>query len=152
MRTRDIISSLFWAAIGIGISYGGYDLGLGDLHNPGGGFMFFWVGVIMTGLSFGILVQALRQKAIPGEMKSISEGISFKKISSVLAVLFIYAFLLTPLGFIPATILLLIFLFRAVEPIGWAKTILGAVVITLVTYGVFQLWLQCQLPSGLLGG
>jgi putative tricarboxylic transport membrane protein len=152
MKSRDIISSLFWAAIGIGIGCGGYELGLGDLHNPGGGFIFFWVGVIVIGLSFGILARAVRQKTIAGEMKAVWTGISFKKIVSVLAVLFIYAYLLTPIGFIPATILLLIFLFKAVEPQRWSWAILGAVVSTLAAYSVFQLWLQCQLPPGLLGG
>ena len=151
MRSRDIISSLFWAAVGIGICCGGYDLGLGNLQDPGGGFMFFWVGVIMIGLSGSILIRAVREKAIAGEMKAVWAGISWKKIVSVLAVLFIYAYFLTPLGFIPATIFLLIFLFKAVEPQRWSWAILGAVVSTLAAYGVFRLWLQCQLPPGLLG-
>lgn len=151
MRSRDIISSLFWAAMGIGVCGGGYELGIGNLHDPGGGFIFFWVGVLMIGLSFGILARAVRQKATTGEMKAVWAGISLKKIVSVLAVLFIYAYLLTPLGFIPATILLLIFLFKAVEPQRWSWAILGAVVSTLAAYSVFRLWLQCQLPPGLLG-
>ncbi len=151
VRSRDIISSLFWAVMGIGICWGGYELELGNLHDPGGGFMFFWVGVIMVGLSCGILARAIRQTATAGEMKAVWAGISWKKIVSVLAVLFIYAYLLTPLGFIPATILLLIFLFKAVEPQRWSWAILGAVVSTLAAYGVFRLWLQCQLPPGLLG-
>jgi len=151
MRSRDIISSLLWAAMGIGICYGGYELGLGSLHDPGGGFIFFWVGVIMIGLSFSILAQAVRQKAIATEMTTAWAGTSLKKIVSVLAALFIYAYLLTPLGFIPATILLLLFLFKAVEPQRWSWAVLGAVVSTLVAYGVFQLWLKCQLPSGILG-
>lgn len=151
MRSRDIISSLFWAAMGIGICWGGYDLELGSLHDPGGGFMFFWVGVIMIGLSCGILVRAVRQKTIAGEMQALWAGIAWKKIVSVLAALFAYAYFLTPLGFIPATILLLIFLFKAVEPQRWSWAVLGAVVSTLAAYSVFRLWLQCQLPPGLLG-
>jgi len=151
VRSRDIISSLFWAAVGIGICCGGYNLGLGNLQEPGGGFIFFWVGVIMIGLSLGILIQAARGKAVQGELKGIWAGIRWGKVVSVLAALFIYAYLFTPLGFIPATILLLIFLFKAVEPQRWSWAILGAVVSTLAAYGVFRLWLQCQLPQGLLG-
>ena len=151
MRSRDIISSLFWAAVGIGICCGGYNLGLGNLQEPGGGFIFFWVGVIMIGLSLGILIQAARGKAVQGELKGIWAGIRWGKVVSVLAALFIYAYLFTPLGFIPATILLLIFLFKAVEPQKWSWAILGAIVSTLAAYGVFRLWLQCQLPQGLLG-
>ena len=152
MRIKDIISSLFWAAMGIGICCGGYDLGLGSLNDPGGGFMFFWVGVIMFGLSCSIFIRAAKEKAVVGEVTSVWAGISLTKIAAVLVALFIYAYLLTPLGFIPTTILLLIFLFKAVEPQRWSWAIIGAVISTLVAYSVFQLWLQCQLPPGLLGG
>ncbi len=33
----------------MGVCYGGYDLELGTLRDPGSGFMFFWVGIIMIG-------------------------------------------------------------------------------------------------------
>lgn len=152
MRTADISSSLFWMAIGLGICWGGYDLGLGNLNDPGSGFMFFWVGVIMACLSGVVLIQAARQKAVRGEMKASWAGIAYKKVIAVIAALFIYAYLLNPLGFILATTLLMIFLFKAVEPQRWSIAILGAVASTLAAYGLFRLWLQCQLPLGLLGG
>ncbi len=151
MRSRDIISSLFWAAMGIGTCYGGYKLDLGTLRDPGGGFIFFWIGVIMIGLSLGILIPAVRRKVTKGEMKAIWAGISWKKMVSVLAALFIYAYVFIPLGFILSTIFLLIFLFKAVEPQKWSWAILGAIVSTLAAYGVFRLWLGCQLPQGFLG-
>ena len=105
----------------------------------------------MIGLSLGILIQAARGKAVQGELKGIWAGIRWGKVVSVLAALFIYAYLFTPLGFILTTIPLLIFLFKAVEPQKWSWAILGAIVSTLAAYGVFRLWLQCQLPQGLLG-
>jgi putative tricarboxylic transport membrane protein len=151
VRGRDIISSLFWLAMGIGVCYGGYDLGLGSLHDPGGGFIFFWAGVIMAGLSIGVLVQSLRQKAEKGALRALWAGIPWKKIVPVVAALFVYAYVFTPLGFILATVLLLIFLFKAVEPQRWSWAILGAVISTLAVYGVFRLLLNCQLPEGLLG-
>jgi putative tricarboxylic transport membrane protein len=138
-------------AIGLGVCYGGYDLGLGNLNDPGGGFIFFWVGVIMIGLSFGIFIRAIRKKAIKGEMKAVWTEISWKKIIPVLAALFIYSYLFTPLGFILSTIFLLIFLFKAVEPQKWSWAIFGAIVSTLAAYGLFRLWLNCQLPQGFFG-
>lgn len=137
--------------MGIGIAYGGYDLDLGSLNDPGSGFMFFWAGLIMIGLSLIVLVKAVREKATKGELKSLWTDIRWKKVLSVLAALFIYAYLLTSLGFILTTILLLIFLFKAVEPQKWSWAIAGAIVFTLATYGLFRLWLGCQLPQGFLG-
>jgi putative tricarboxylic transport membrane protein len=138
-------------AMGIGISYGGYDLDMGSLHDPGSGFMFFWVGLFMIGLSLIIFIKAVRGKDPKGELKVLWTEIRWKKLVSVMAALFIYAYVLTPLGFILTTILLLIFLFKAVEPQKWSWAIMGAIVCTLATYGLFRLWLGCQLPQGLLG-
>jgi putative tricarboxylic transport membrane protein len=151
VKTRDIISSLFWMVLGGGISYGGHQLSIGTLQEPGSGFMFFWLGIIMIGLSLFILIPALRRKGAGGELPAAWAGVRWEKVISVLAALFIYAYALTPLGFVPTTILLLIFLFKAIEPQKWSWAILGAVVSTLAAYGLFQVWLGCQLPRGFLG-
>jgi putative tricarboxylic transport membrane protein len=151
VKKRDIISSLFWMAMGIGVCYGGYDLDLGTLHDPGSGFMFFWVGIIMIGLSLGILIRAMKATAVAGELKALLTGIRWKKVVFILVALLLYAYVFVPLGFILSTILLLIFLFKAVEPQRWSWAILGAIISTLAAYGVFHLWLRSPLPKGFLG-
>ena len=152
MKGRDIISSLFWMTIGIFVCYEAYKLELGTLRDPGSGFVFFWAGIIMIGLSLGILIQAIRETAVPGELKRVLwTEIRWKKIVIVLVVLFLYAYIFTPLGFILSTFLLLTFLFKAVEPQSWTKAILAAIVSALTSYVIFQLWLGSQLPKGFLG-
>ena len=152
VKRRDIISSIFWLALGMGICYGGYNLEVGSLNDPGSGFMFFWVGIFMIALSVGILFRAIKETAVPGELKRVFwTEIRLMKIISVLAALVLYAYLFTFLGFILSTVLLLIFLFKVVEPQTWTKAILGAVISSLTAYAVFHLWLGSQLPLGLLG-
>jgi len=152
VKSRDIISSLFWLALGIGICYEAYQLELGTLRDPGSGFIFFWVGIIMIGLSLGVFIRAIKENAIPGELKkAFWTEIWWRKILSVLAALFLYATVFTFLGFILSTFLLLTFLFKAVEPQSWMKAILGAIISTLTAYALFHLWLGSQLPRGLLG-
>jgi putative tricarboxylic transport membrane protein len=151
MKNRDFFSSLFWLIIGAGVCYAGYDLELGTLHDPGSGFIFFWVGIIMVGLSLVVMVPALREKNKAGEMKVIWSKLQWKKIVSVLVALFLYGYFFQTLGFILSTVLLLIFLFKAVEPQRWSVAILGAILSSLVAYMVFQVWLGSQLPRGLLG-
>ncbi len=138
-------------AVGIGVCYGGYDLDLGTLPDPGSGFMFFWVGIIMVGLSLGILIRAMRKTGIAGELKILWTEIRLKKVVSILFALFLYAYIFVPLGFILSTILLLIFLFKAVEPQKWSWAILGAIISTFAAYGIFHLWLRSPLPKGFLG-
>ncbi len=151
MKSKDIVSSLFWMAMGVGVCYGGVDLELGTLHDPGSGFMFFWVGAIMSGLSLFIFIRAMRDKGKAGEMKILWSQVKWKKNIYVLAALFLYAYAFSHLGFILSTVPLLIFLFKAVEPQRWSVAILGAILSVLTSYAVFQLWLGAQLPRGFLG-
>ncbi len=151
MKNRDLFSSLFWLAMGAGVCYGGYDLELGTLHDPGSGFMFFWVGAIMIGLSLFIFIRAIRERGKAEETKILWSQVQWKKNIYVLAALFLYAYAFSPLGFILSTVLLLIFLFKAVEPQRWSVAILGALLSTLTSYAVFHLWLGTQLPKGFLG-
>jgi len=138
-------------AVGLGVCYGGYDLELGTLRDPGSGFMFFWVGLIMIGLSLAVLVKAVRMKPDQKGGGLLRGEVRWAKILSVLAVLVLYAYVFPHLGFILSTVLLLLFLFKAVEPQKWSWAVLGAVISTLTAYGVFQLWLGTQLPRGFLG-
>jgi putative tricarboxylic transport membrane protein len=150
VKIRDIISSLFWMVIGAAVCYGGYDLELGTLRDPGSGFMFFWVGIIMMGLSLSLFLRAIGEKTKAGEMKLVWSEVQWKKIVWVIIALFLYAYAFTALGFILCTTLLLIFLFKAIEPQRWSVAVLGAVLSTLTAYLVFQVWLGSQLPKGLL--
>jgi len=151
MKNRDLLSSLFWLAMGAGVCYGGYDLEVGTLHDPGSGFMFFWVGIIMIGLSLIVFIRALREKGKAGEAKVLWSQVKWRKNVYVLAALFLYAYAFSSLGFILSTVLLLIFLFKAVEPQRWAVAIAGAFLSTLTSYAVFHLWLGTQLPRGFWG-
>ncbi len=151
MKKRDIISSLFWMAMGLGVCYGGYDLGLGTFHDPGSGFMFFGVGIILIGLSLIILIRAIKERPAIGELKVLWTGIRWKQVITILLALLLYAYLFVPLGFILSTVLLLIFLFKAVEPQRWRWAILGAIISTFAAYGVFHVWLKSPLPKGFLG-
>jgi len=138
-------------AMGIGIACGGYDLDVGSPRDPGSGFIFFWVGLIMSGLSLIIVIGAVREKGVKGELIKLVTEVHWQKVISVLAALVIYAYALERLGFIVSTVALLIFLFKAVEPQKWSWAILGAIVSTMAAYGLFHVWLGCQLPRGILG-
>jgi len=137
--------------LGLGVSYGGWDLDLGTLHDPGSGFMFFWVGIIMVGLSLSVFVQGVRTRADSPGIRAVFSGLRWPKVVYVLIALSLYAYGFNLLGFILATVLLLIFLFKAIEPQRWSIAILGAVGSSVAAYLVFQVWLGSQLPKGLLG-
>jgi hypothetical protein len=68
----------------------------------------------------------------------------------VLLALFLYVALLNTLGFLLCTLLLLIFLFRAVEPYPWHTVLLASVLSLASVYAVFVLLMDVRLPSGIL--
>jgi putative tricarboxylic transport membrane protein len=151
MRARDIQSALFWIAIGAGVAYAGYDLELGTATEPGSGFMLFWVGLIMVGLAAIVLVNALRtpKAEAPAAAPIVAPGRALPLVGVVVA-LVLYAYLLQWLGFIVSTILLLIFLFKAIEPQRWSVAIGGAVATAVLAYLLFSVYLGAQLPKGVL--
>jgi hypothetical protein len=64
--------------------------------------------------------------------------------------LFFYALLMETIGFIPVTLLLFIFLLGIIEKKRWFYTIFVSIVVTVISYLIFETWLQSQLPRGLL--
>jgi len=68
MDKADRASGLFWLVFSLFVSYQSYKLGLGILHQPGPGFLFFWTGVVTAILSLIIIVMSLRNR--PAEENS----------------------------------------------------------------------------------
>jgi putative tricarboxylic transport membrane protein len=64
--------------------------------------------------------------------------------------LILYSVFLRDLGFLISTFILAIYLYRLLEPSEWTETLVAAVLTTLGFYLVFQVWLEVQLPRGLL--
>ncbi|MBM4314816.1 MAG: tripartite tricarboxylate transporter TctB family protein, partial [Deltaproteobacteria bacterium] len=73
------------------------------------------------------------------------------KLFFTLALLFIYTLLFNTLGFIIATIPLLFFLYRLMEPRPWWVALIASVVTTGLFYLGFKVGLDSQLPPGILG-
>ena len=146
MNRADVASSLLWAGVGAYVCYAGWDLELGSVHDPGSGFMLFWVGVVILLLAAIVLVGAVRRKPDTGPHMVWSDR--WKKVAMVVAALVAYAWVLSWLGFIGTTFVLLVVLFKFVEPQRWWVALGGAVASTLVAYAVFHLWLGAPLPPG----
>ena len=128
-----------------------YRLGLGTLHQPGPGFLFFWAGIALGIMALVVLIRAwISQKAGEPEI-SIFGTQNTRKIILVLISLFLYAMLMETLGFILVTLLLFIFLLGIIEKKRWWFTVFVSVVVTVIAYLIFEIWLKSQLPKGLLG-
>jgi putative tricarboxylic transport membrane protein len=148
------IESILWLVIGVYTAISAYRLGLGKLRQPGPGFIFFLAASLLIILSIIDLGMALigKSKTDKDEKNEpIWLGVRWQKVLLVLTGLSIYAYVFNFLGFLLSTFLLMIFLFKAVEPTKWWKSILGTLITILISYGVFRIWLKVPFPTGVLG-
>jgi len=150
MEKADRASGLFWFLFSLFVSYESYKLGLGNLYQPGPGFLFFWTGVVTAILSLIIIVTSLRNRPPDEAKESIFVKWNVTKIVLVLISLFLYALLIEWLGFLIVTLLLFIFLLGVIEKKRWWFAVSVSLLVTALTYMVFEVALQSQLPKGLL--
>ncbi len=151
MIRADRISGIFWLCFAVLAMIESYRLGLGTLHKPGPGFLFFWVNIVLGIMSLVVLIRAWMSKKEEGPPPAIFGTQNVLKIVLVLASLFIYVLLMETVGFIPVTLMLFIFLLGIIEKKKWYYTAFVSILVTVISYLIFETWLQSQLPKGWLG-
>ena len=135
--------------LGLYVITSGVRLGFGEWRDPGPGFIAVVSGAVLLFLSALWLVMTLVKKwGLEPTKRFFAESDSYKRVLLTLLSLVIFALLLDWVGFMISTLLLLVFLFRAIEPQRWKLAIPLAIGITILCVIVFQLWLQVQFPEG----
>jgi putative tricarboxylic transport membrane protein len=150
MGKADRISGFFWFIFSVFGAYQSYKLGLGTLHQPGPGFLFFWTGTLVAILSLIVILRSLRKLSLVEERESSFGKWNISKVVYVLSSLFLYALLMEHLGFLIVTLLLFLFLLGVIEKKSWPYTFLVSLVVMAMSYLVFEVGLQSQLPKGIL--
>ncbi|HME46162.1 MAG TPA: tripartite tricarboxylate transporter TctB family protein [Syntrophorhabdales bacterium] len=151
MMKKDLRSSLVWLAAAIAISIESSRLGLGTLHSPGPGLYPFSIGIIMIFLSAIIAGSSLIGHRESGDEEEAEENANTKDLLLVLVALFLYAIFLERLGFLLSTGAFILFILKVIEKKKWYIAVFFAVVATALIYVVFNLWLDSNLPRGILG-
>jgi succinate dehydrogenase hydrophobic anchor subunit len=153
MRKGDIWGSVLLLAIGSAVCYGSARLGVGSWTVPGPGFLPFGAGLVLTLLSLAVLILTLTRKeaALRQTTQFWSQPDSYKTLLLLLVSLVAYNIIWVRLGYTLTTVLYMGFLFRFVGKRSWGVSVGGAAVTSVLTYALFQLFLQAQLPTGILG-
>ncbi len=143
----DHVSGLFWLLFGGYVIYESRLYGLGSLTDPGPGFLLFNSGIGLAGLSCLVFIKEI-VKPETESLPFLWEGVPWWKPGLCFFSLLLYTLIVSRLGFLLATFLLLVYLFtigRTEKKIMALPIALGTVVIA---YLVFDILLQCQLPRG----
>lgn len=154
MPSRDIVSSLVWLGVGIVFLIGGLHAGLFRRGIPGSGLLPFVVALSLMALSLIVFFSALTRKkggARRGGEKFFPERDSFKKISFGLIALFLYGVALEFIGYLATTFIFLLFTFRLMERAKWQTPLVLAVSAAILSYLLFVILLEVQLPRGIIG-
>ena len=148
MNRHDKWSGAIGILIGLAFCIASVSLGLGEVHQPGPGFLPFLVGAILLLLSVIIFVPALRKKKMTNEEKSARGMGKYRKGGLILLALVFYNLTLGFLGFSVMTFFFVVFLMKIVEAQRWPRTIVTALCSAAGFYFVFQSWLMLDLPRG----
>jgi len=153
LKRYDQIGALFWLFLALVICLASSKLPLGTWYDPGAGFLPLGSGIILGLLSGAAYGQSLPKSSQRFKDFFPSRG-AWKNLILVLVALFGYALSLEALGFLVATFLLLVLLFRGMRGTQhqrWIVTIAGSALVSFVSYVIFELWLKARLPQGLFG-
>jgi hypothetical protein len=112
---------------------------------PQSGFMPLWYGVILVGLTVTVVINLFRQKDDAKAEDPISKPLI------VLAAFAAGIAGLEPMGFGPATFLMLLFMFAFIERLPIISSVLVSAATTAVLFLIFRTWLKVGLPIGPLG-
>ena len=156
MKKYLLADGLIWVLLGIGICAGSISLKLGNFHTPGAGFLPFLSGLLLGIFGLILMLSTLfsqereEKNEVDGKDRARRHWRRFLNPSLTVVILFGYILLLEPLGFLLTTFVCLLLLFKLAEPRKWVTPIVLSGSTAILSYLVFSVWLQCQLPKGLL--
>lgn len=154
MCRKEMLEVTFWLALAAIICIQSVRLDLGMLSRPGPGFMPFVAGAMIASLAATLFLQTIVIKRKQKTDREEKINFNFYLLIMVLSLFVAYTVLLYPLGYLICTFLLMLCLFS----IGrkkrkwWLILVVAPLLVTVISYLVFCVWLQCPFPKGTLTG
>ena len=150
MRGRE---GIFWIGIGVIICILALGFDLGSFHEPGPGFVAFLAGLFVSGVGLIMILSITFSKPSLLKMPDAVHPfrtISWPRLIYTVGLLLGYILFLNTLGYILATFLLMWGMFYDQGRKNWVSSFLFSILTVLISYLIFEVWLRCQLPRGIL--
>jgi hypothetical protein len=152
MQYREFISGFFWLIMGIILAVWSTEYKVGNLTEPGPGFLPLLLGLLLILASLALLIRAKKSLHMVQTSSPSLTGEGWKKVAYTVLVLVGTAVFFEKIGYLLTFFLLIILLMRgAAGRQSWKMTLLVAFFSVLGVYLVFVMLLGQQLPRGLLG-
>lgn len=151
MLNNDQLSSAILFFMGLLVTYFSIPYQVGTIYAPEAGFLPFCIGIVICLLASGVFVQGTVSHRRGTKWSNPLDKVMWWKPLIAMIAIVVYAFVLSFLGYVLSTILLVGFLLRAIQPQKWVVVVIGSILTALTTHLVFKIWLGTQLPPGFLG-
>ncbi len=151
MKRLQLISGIVILAFASLICFEASKLSLGTPGKPGPGLFPLGLGALLFLIDvIFILRTATRWEGMGGSARALWAGLRWRQVPYALAALLAYSLLLDRLGYVICTWMLMVYFFWG----GGAKrkwvAIIGAMVVSVVSFMIFRGMLKVRLPLGLL--
>lgn len=125
----------------------GRNLALGRMGAPGPGVFPLVVGILFALVSIAVIADALLTRR--AGRTAFPEGQNLRRIALVFGIFVAYVSLLTVLGFLIATAVLVTLYTRLASKVSWLWAAASGVGVTFAVWMVFAFFLGVRLPAGI---
>jgi putative tricarboxylic transport membrane protein len=152
MNFYDLLGGFFWLVLSVFVCVESIRDGIGTVHYPGPGFLPFWSAVILGVFASILIVKNSSKLTLRKGCVELPRGMKWNnKTILVICSLFLYALVLSVAGYLIGTMALMTFLFNLPKRSKMWIQGMSALVITLLSYVIFQCFLGIRLPIGIFG-
>ncbi len=146
------VGSLFWFVLGAAAVYGSLDLGLGEMGQPGSGFLTFVAGLFVSLMAVIVFIQSYRgDPAAQRRVSSLWQGVKWQRAILITLLIAIFIAVFETLGFFICSFALLFVIMKYLEGLNWKTSILVPALTIAGTYLLFKTVLKISLPAGIFG-
>jgi hypothetical protein len=145
----EAVVALILLVVGLGVIIESRRLGAGwTTDGPGSGYFPFYIGLIITVSSLGVLYQALVSKA--RNTKPFVDTEQLKRVMSVLLPAVVYVLAVNFLGLYVASAIYIALFMIILGKYSWIKAVVAALVVNTVFFLMFEVWFKVPLFKGSL--
>lgn len=146
MEKREVIATIAWLSIGVFVLFSALRLGVGTCRNPGSGFVPFCASLLF--LATAVLAMARgRGRCQPNDVTTSETRPNYLAVMVVIGVCVLYLLVLEKVGFLPATLGLMLTLF-ALRRLPPSLIVLATAATVFGSYVLFHILLKVPLPRG----
>ena len=153
MKKVGSTAGIIWIIIGSAICFLSWRIRLGSFNEPGAGFVAFASGVSLVVI--GMIMTLSKTFSKRSSDSSHSENRPLLKLPKfplvyTVGILVGYGLVLSLLGYLITTFLLMFALFYDRGTNRFLPSVLASLLTVVSTYLIFEIWLRVQLPRGIL--